>query len=342
MKKYFYLCLFMLCILNIGCNDNEEENSSPTFKVISASTSLPAIGGTGEIELSVVGDYVVNSTEEWCAPVLSGNKVLLTISANEDITGRNALIEICMGTESTVVPVTQLGAIFSTNFPAFYNFSTTGERKAYYLKSNLPYEIKYDSKWLSHKVEGDSVIFTSIPYEEGTLTEKIIPVTIRCGKTQQTYSFCQTIYKDFQGKYDISYIDKTNKTVSHTAQLLKYQPDKYVMIDGPMSGAQFVVDYDNGKLIIVAGQYLGTSTPLFVYNCVLADNDNITWDKSSQYMAIPEIRDGKVRLSFKDNGTFPGNKVIGLYFAGFSTKEPSSGSYAGGLDRAIDIVMIKQ
>ena len=114
------------------------------------------------------------------------------------------------------------------------------------------------------------------------------------------------------------------------------------MIDGPMSGAQFVVDYDNGKLIIVAGQYLGTSTPLFVYNCVLADNDNITWDKSSQYMAIPEIRDGKVRLSFKDNGTFPGNKVIGLYFAGFSTKEPSSGSYAGGLDRAIDIVMIKQ
>ena len=87
------------------------------------------------------------------------------------------------------------------------------------------------------------------------------------------------------------------------------------MIDGPMSGAQFVVDYDNGKLIIAAGQYLGTSTPLFVYNCVLADNDNITWDKSSQYMAIPEIRDGKVRLSFKDNGTFPGNKVIGLYFA---------------------------
>ena len=60
------------------------------------------------------------------------------------------------------------------------------------------------------------------------------------------------------------------------------------MIDGPMSGAQFVVDYDNGKLIIAAGQYLGTSTPLFVYNCVLADNDNITWDKSSQYMAIPE------------------------------------------------------
>ena len=247
-----------------------------------------------------------------------------------------------MGTESTVVPVTQLGAIFSTNFPAFYNFSTTGERKAYYLKSNLPYEIKYDSKWLSHKVEGDSVIFTSIPYEEGTLTEKVIPVTIRCGKTQQTYSFCQTIYKDFQGKYDISYIDKTNKTVSHTAQLLKYQPDKYVMIDGPMSGAQFVVDYDNGKLIIAAGQYLGTSTPLFVYNCVLADNDNITWDKSSQCMAIPEIRDGKVRLSFKDNGTFPGNKVIGLYFAGFSTIEPSSGSYAGGLDRAIDIVMMKQ
>ena len=82
MKKYFYICLFMLCILNMVCNDNEEENSSPTFKVISASTSLPAIGGTGEIELSVVGDYVVTSTEEWCAPVLSGNKVLLTISAN--------------------------------------------------------------------------------------------------------------------------------------------------------------------------------------------------------------------------------------------------------------------
>ena len=117
MKKYFYLCLFTLCILNMGCNDNEEENSSPTFKVISASTSLPAIGGTGEIELSVVGDYVVTSTEEWCAPVLSGNKVLLTISANEDITGRNALIEICMGTESTVVPVTQLGC--SVHYPRY-------------------------------------------------------------------------------------------------------------------------------------------------------------------------------------------------------------------------------
>lgn len=342
MKKYFYLCLFLLCILNMGCKDNEEGNPTTSFKVISANTNLPAIGGIGEIKLSASGDYIITSTEEWCKPTISGDKIQLEISTNEEITGRNALIEIRIGTESTAVPVTQLGAIFSTNLPAYYNFPNSGERRAYYLKSNLPYEITYNSKWLSHTIEGDSIIFTSIPHQEGTITEKVIPVTIKCGKKTEAYSFCQLTYKDLQGKYDISYIDKTGKTVSHVTQLLKYQPDKYVMIDGPMDGTQIVVDYDNGKLLIAAGQYLGTSTPLFVYSCVIADNDNITWEKNCQYMAEPEAHDGKVNLAFKDNGTFPGNKVIGLYFAGFSTKDPSSAGYVRGLDRALNVVMTKQ
>lgn len=109
-----------------------------------------------------------------------------------------------------------------------------------------------------------------------------------------------------------------------------------------MDGVQLSIEYDNGRLVFSAGQYLGAVAPNFIYSCIIANTQDITGEKRCQYVATPKLESEKVTFSFIDNGTFPGATAVGLFFAAFSLKEPAANVYVGGLNQAINIVMTKQ
>ncbi len=159
MKKLALLyTLASAFLLLASCSDGEGEisPSSNAIQVVSAATSLKAVGDAQTI--TVNKDITkVYTTDSWLSVSSEGKIVNFAAPANKSRESRNANIVIkASETDSTVVSVSQQGLVFSYS-DGNVVVANAGGKIAKAVVNNEGFQIMSAPDWVSCSVEGDSL-----------------------------------------------------------------------------------------------------------------------------------------------------------------------------------------
>lgn len=334
MKKTINLLAITLYLILTGCGDDDATVS--TLRVISADTNYTVSGGTGIIEVEAIGEILAESNKSWCQVNVSNNVITVTVAPMKDISGRTALVTITSGTESTAIPVTQTGDAFICDMEDS-EFDAEGGSVSFKLETVREYTISgITDDWISCKVDNNILTITAKPAPTGTIRAQDISIMVGNYKLKSTFT-----QANISGEYQVLYTYKEERytgscIIDFTEQkgLYIFQPSE-MPINNP-----FNVMYNNGKLSISFGQYLGVLSGYYLYLCAYDAVGTLSWGENIQYVALPEYdSEGKLTFEFGDNGSWAGRHVDGLYYGAF-TGTPSNSTYAGGFATLTDIVLI--
>lgn len=342
MRKLYSILVWTLLLVAGACSDDDDNNAViNSLKVVTSDVKFTCTGGSGTIEVSSASPIEVKSTAEWCKADKAGNVITVTVEENRGLSSRTALVIIQSATEKAEVPVTQMGDIFDTDI-SDYEFPDEGGSVTFKMKSNWNIEVKeLDESWLSYKLEDDKITFTATPLTEGG-KYKENSFTVLSGNHQLNLTFTQF---NLAGEYQMLYtynkqrveascrIEKTN-----TADLYTFKPE------GALFNSPFNVKYRKGELVITFGQFLEVDNQgRYIYLCAFDPAGRLTWSTGVEYVAsIKELKDGKMILTFKDNGTWANQKVGGFYYAIADKLVEDGGKISGNGWSALDIVLIKK
>lgn len=339
MKKIYSIWMFIFCMVIAGCSD-DNENMTSSLKVISSDAAYPSVGGSGVIKITSVLPVTVSSSEAWCQATSSENLIKITVEPNTEIMGRTAMITISSGNEKTRVPVSQSGDVFDTNMTD-YDFLDGGQTIAFDIKSNWDIVVSgLDEGWLSYKLENDKIIFTASPLlAEGAFRESTVVVT--SGKHVRKLIFSQA---NLQGEYQMLFTYRNvrypgNCTIAKTEKLNQYK----LTPEGTLVDSPFYLKYRPGELVISFGQLLEVNeNGQYIYLCAFDPAGYYTFDPAVEYVAsLRVMQEGKMTLTFADNGTWSGQKVGGFYYAIADKLLENGGKISGGWV-ASNIVLIKK
>lgn len=347
MKNIYAIMTLMFCVLVVGCSD-DNNTGKQLLKVVASEASFNCQGGTGTIRVESSTSISATSTEEWCQVAVSENVVNVTVSPNLSLGSRTAMVIIhSAGEEETKVPVYQSGDIFDATLKST-DFTAKGGEVAFHVKSNWDISFEgVDEAWITctYSAKDEQVTIKAAPLTVGG-KYRTNTIKVKSGTHEIPVTFTQA---NMEGKYTC-YIDggKTaNGTClieeTETAFLYKITPT------GSHFDAPYYAKYRKGEFVINFGQYLGKGsdkTYPFVYLCSYdGTKSNLSWGSAIEYVAPISSVDasGKMKLVFKDNGTWPGFKVDGFYYALFTDLLENGGKTVGsGVAAIIDLVWIKQ
>ena len=115
MKKYFYILLSLVALAGFtACSDDElvgTHNLDNSVSIIKQDVCFDAEGGQGTITFEAPGTATVKSSADWCHTSVSGTTVNVSVDANTEYEGRNAVVTITCGNDSREVSVVQNGII---------------------------------------------------------------------------------------------------------------------------------------------------------------------------------------------------------------------------------------
>ena len=149
MKNVYAIMTLMLCILFVGCSDDDGNAGVQLLRVVSSDVSFDCKGGTGSIRVESSLAISASASEEWCQLSVKENVVDMTISPNLLIGSRSAMVVIRAGEEEARVPVYQLGDIFDTDMKST-DFTANGGELTFSVKSNWNVSFEeVDETWIT-------------------------------------------------------------------------------------------------------------------------------------------------------------------------------------------------
>lgn len=344
MRNIYSILAFTLCFLFVGCSEDDNNPAEKQLKVASSEVSFTCEGGKGVIEVNSNLAISGTSTEEWCQITIDNKTIHVSVEPNLKINSRTAMITITAGTEKTQVPVYQLGDIFDTNLRST-DFESKGGEVTFLVKSNWDLQLEgVDESWVTYTLVEDQLTFNIAPLTEGGKYRKN-EIMVKAGSNVVPVTFTQV---NLTGDYSC-YINKGSTAKgtciieeTETPMLWKITPT------GSSYDASYYAKYRNGQLVIYFGQYLGrrgSGEYSYVYLCSYDAAGTLSWGNSIEYVApINTVNEqGKMQLKFKDNGTWPGQKVDGFYYGLFNNLIDKGGTTkGGGVDAIVDLVWIKK
>lgn len=344
MRKIYTILTLALCFLLPGCSDDDNNPDRNQLKVSSAEVSFTCEGGEGIITVNSNLPISATSTEEWCQVVVDKTTVNVTVAPNLIISSRTAMVTIAAGEEKTQVPVYQLGDIFDTDLRNA-DIASAGGEITYRVKSNWEIKVEgVDESWLTYTLSEDQLTFKIAPLTEGGKYRKN-EIKVIAGPNEIPITLTQV---NLTGEY-ACYINKGNTAKgtcvieeTETHMLYKVNPT------GSHYDAPYYAKYRNGEFVIYFGQYLGQAPRsddyTYVYLCAYDAAGTLSWSNTIEYVApIDGTKEGKMQLVFKDNGTWPDQKVDGFYYGLFNNMINQGGSTTGyGLAAIIDLVWTKK
>lgn len=321
MKKLFILILFGLYLA--GCDD--DNNEPLEFSIVSSDVNIPAGGGEGTIKVSAFNGFSAVSDEEWCTVAVSADVVTVSVPSNGELVNRTAMITIISGDKELKVPVTQAGVVFSVETDKLIvpRIGGSGQLK---VTTNLNFNVSVEEEWVTYSVDDGVLTFTAEPNAETGARHTF--AAINSGNFNAQVEIIQISYGDLLGDWNLSYLDDEGNPSTAIISLTEDVEGSSYTMAGLPAGLTLKLLYDNGKLIIENGQFLGMYSVYFLYLCAW-NGSTLTWSSSVQYEAAVSLDSGW-SYSFADNGTWT-ETVNGFLIAAFSADPPSSAGYAGYL-----------
>lgn len=345
MKNIYAIVTLMLCVLFVGCSDDDGNAGVQSLRVVSSDVSFDCKGGTGSIHVESYSTISASSTEEWCQLSVKESVIDMTISPNLLIGSRSAMVVIRAGEEETRVPVYQLGDIFDTDLKNT-DFTAKGGELTFRVKSNWDVSFEnIDETWITctYSAEDEQVTVKALPLTEGG-KYRMNTVKVKSGTHEFPITFTQVnmagkyacYMNGGSGGYGTCLIEETE-----TDFLYKITPA------GSAYDAPYYAKCRNGQFVIYFGQYLGVSSNASfprVYLCSYDKAGRLSWNTSIEYVAPLDAvySNGQMFLVFKDNGTWSGQKVDGFYYGLFTDLLENGGTTTGsGLAAVTDLVWLK-
>lgn len=345
MNKIHIILAWMLCIMFVGCTNDDKDTETQLLKIVATEASFDCTGGTGSIRVEAPVAITASSTEEWCEVTVNNNVVNITVSKNLLIGSRTAMVIIRAGEEETKVPVYQLGDIFDTDLVSA-DFTAKGGELTFRVKSNwhVTFE-EIDETWITctYSAEKSQLTIKAAPLTEGG-KYRTNTIKVKAGTHEVTVTFTQA---NMAGKY-ACYQNGGAKSYG-TCLIEETQTDFLYKITptGSAYDALYYATCRNGQFVIAFGQYLGTvndaSYP-HVYLCSYDKKGTLSWNTAIEYVAPLDrvYTDGKMFLVFEDNGTWQGQKVDGFYYGKFTDLLENGGTTKGyGVAAIVDLVWLK-
>lgn len=345
MRKIYAIVTWMLCILFVGCSDDDKNTETQLLKVVASEASFDCKGGTGAIRVDAAGAISAASTEEWCQVTVNDKVVTLTVASNLLIGSRTAMVIIRSGEEETRVPVYQLGDIFDTDLKNS-DFTARGGELTFRVKSNWDISFEgVDETWITctYSAADEQITVKATPLTEGGKFRKNT-IKVKAGTHEIPVTFTQV---NMVGKY-ACYQNGGNNGFG-TCLIEETQTDFLYKITptGSAYDAPYYAKCRDGQFVIYFGQYLGTvehATHPRVYLCAYDKVGRLAWGSNIEYVAPLEgvYTDGQMFLVFKDSGTWAGQSIDGFYYGLFTDLIENGGTTAGGgVAVAVDLVWLK-
>lgn len=346
MNKIYTILTWMLCIVFLGCSDDDKDTATQLLKVVVSEASFDCKGGTGTIRVDAAGTISAVSTEEWCQVAVSDKVVTVTVESNLLIGSRTAMVIIRSGEEETRVPVYQLGDIFDTDLKSS-DFTARGGELTFRVKSNWDISFEgIDETWITctYSAEKAQLIIKASPLTEGGKFRKNT-IKVKSGMHEIPVTLTQV---NMAGKY-ACYYEKGAKGYG-TCLMEETQTDFLYKITptGSAYDAPYYAKCRNGQFVIYFGQHLGTSTANkdfpHVYLCGYDKEGFLIPNSSVEYVAPLDglYSDGNMFLVFEDNGSWSGRKVDGFYYGLYTDLLENGGTTKGyGLASPTDLVWLK-
>lgn len=340
MKKLYSILMLALFVVVAGCG-SDDENVANSLKVISSDVQFTCTGGDGIIKVASTLPVEAVSSQTWCQAKVAGDVINVTVEKHTGLSSRTAMVIVTSGSEKAQIPVTQFGDIFDTDISS-YEFSEAGEEVTFKLSSNWEIELSgMDESWLSYKMEADEITFTAAPLTVGG-SYRENKLTVITGEHKMNVTFSQV---NLTGEYKMLYTYNKQRNEgscmierTENSSLYKFTPSG-TLFDDP-----FNVKYRSGELAITFGQFLEVdSQGRYIYLCAFDPAGRLTWSEGVEYVSsVKETEGGKMLLTFKDNGTWSGQKVEGFYYAIADKLVEDGGKISGSGWSATDIVLVKK
>ena len=222
MKKISsFLGLALAASLLFSCSDDDNKTSAPTgVQVVTRATDIDPAGGESSIELDkpVASAYTSGS---WLTVTPEGNMVKLAAPQNASVESRHATVVIkASESDSTVVSITQLGAVMSYEGGNIF-CGNAGTEVAKYVRHNQPLSIYSAPSWVDAKVDGDSIRINVL----ANTTDKARGgyVRFKAGALSDSIAVSQADFSQLKGDYIIGGYDISDgSTAFYNCQLYSY------------------------------------------------------------------------------------------------------------------------
>lgn len=232
MKKIFSFIILAACLAAFtACSDDSISNPyavEKAIKVVKADVLFPVTASTGSVTVEAAnGITKVVNTADWIAYSIDGNTITVSVTENTKFTGRNSRLSIYSGSDSTYVVVQQEGIDFIMSAGSEITTNDDAQKLAYYMHSNMPFEITGTDDWFTAVLDGDSIRIDLTANEtgkfrHGTLKYKVGPIEGEILVTQKDFD------KDVLGDYKIVYVS-SNKWVYTTGTLERTEAGGFQM-----------------------------------------------------------------------------------------------------------------
>ena len=299
MRKLMNLLILALCIMVVGCSDDDDAVKGSELTVISTEAQFTYKGGAGLIKVLATSAIEATARDSWCHISVSGQDISLSVDLNNSISSRTTMVTIRSANEKTEVPVTQLGDTFICTLKDV-TFAPAGGDATFALDTKRDIKITVP-QWITYRRDEDQVIFIAPAIQDGGY--RTSTVVIDDGDVAYTAEFTQM---NLNGIYDMLY---TNGNKQYAA-LCKVESTETANVyqlttNGMPVDASFLATYSEGSFIISFGQYLGDIDPYKVYLCAYDNAGRLGWGTTVQYVApIATDENYNMTFVFADNGTW--------------------------------------
>lgn len=154
-----FMAVCVVAIVFTACGDDSNDAADfETLNIVKSDLTFDPQGGTGSVEVQAEGTVEAELNSDWCSAVVDRNVVTVTVDANTSYEGRTALLTVKAGTASVRVPVQQRGVALGSLSVEADHIGNNGGRLAYYLHTDLPFNISTDEEWIHPRIVGDSLV----------------------------------------------------------------------------------------------------------------------------------------------------------------------------------------
>ena len=351
MKKLLSIFSIAVMLIAFSSCENEEGHGyeiADNIQIVSNNISFDAKAQSGTVEVIAPGAVTVKCDAPWVTTSVDGGIINVTVTQNNSLEGRNAVLTIMSGSEKKTITVAQRGYVFDLDFGGATDLKLNDKAfsKADPCKSTLDLEISTSASWLTAVYADGKLTISAEENTTGNPRKGYIIYSFGPGTEEQTISVMQCEVSDMYGDYYFAFYDGStgalqffSSSITTTSALDGSEGLFLVFKISSTSTMTLPLGWDdtNKKFNITNAQYLGMFGTYYVHN--------IVWDETEgkinygvynfQDAAVDVDDDGIVFANIEDNGTWGTYTASSMGLYGFSGTPASSANRKVTLKRMV-------
>lgn len=203
MKRHVLHILFLSALLT-GFSACSSDSDNPyahesELRVVHSEVLFPGGSATGYIVVEAPATVTATTESPWVTPIVKGDTVFVTVTANEQYSGRSAVLTLQSGVDAVNVIVQQAGLDFVAKTDSAVIVGDEVNERRYYLHASANVSLSSSDDWISGTLDGDSLILIVEPNTTGHLRTGYLKYT--CGPAADSIMVTQASFDDLMGKY---------------------------------------------------------------------------------------------------------------------------------------------